>query len=57
MQQSRPPDADSKHRNVLQVSGGGRVSVPVWKTLRIIITQINDAIQGEMLTAMLMFTL
>lgn len=27
MQQSRPPDANSKHRDVLQVSGG--VNVPV----------------------------
>lgn len=38
MQQSRPPDANSKHRDVLQVSGG--VNVPVWKALLIIIIQI-----------------
>lgn len=29
MQQSFPPDTDSKHRNSLQVSGGGRVNVLV----------------------------
>lgn len=39
MKQSRPPDANSEHRNVLQVGVAG-VNGPVWKALLIVIIQI-----------------